>query len=116
MNAILNEALQAFETFLQHGYAVAIVLGWIIAIGLVQWIKRTPWYSDNKWAIRALAFPIGAVVTFFLWPVHTQNAVRYCMAFAVGVSSSWVYTGITKLIYWKWPHMRAKLTATPRDP
>jgi hypothetical protein len=107
--------LIAIETALQHGAALSIGLGYIIAIGLVQWIKRTPWYTDNKWAIRALALPIGFFVTFITWPVHELNAVRFMIALAVGVSSAWVYQGVTFLLYLKWPQLRERLQATPRD-
>lgn len=104
---------RTLDRALAHGAMLSIILGWVIAIGVTQWIKLFPWYSTNKWAIRALALPIGFIVTYSLWPQagYGLSAVRVCMALAVGVSAPWVYQGVTRVLYWKWPHLERKFSA-----
>ena len=116
MNETLNNILTAIDTALKHGAALSIFLGYGIAIGLVQWLKRTPWYSSNKWAIRAAALPIGFVVTYLTWPIHEINAVRIFVAFFVGVSSSWIYQLVTWQLYKHWPGLNKHLSASPGLP
>ena len=114
MNDLFNQILTAIDTALQHGAALAVLLGYGIAIGLVQWLKRTPWYSSNKWAIRAAALPIGFIVTYLSWPIHELNAVRIFVAFFVGVSCPWIYQLATWAIYKFWPGAEKHLSAAPK--
>lgn len=114
----LDTFLRMFDRALEHGAGYSIIIGWVIAIGLVQWIKRTPWYPSRKWAIRALALPIGFVVTFALWPSPRWwdlSAARFFTALAVGVSASWIYQLVTWVIYKFWPGAEKHLSAAPRE-
>jgi hypothetical protein len=103
------------ESALQHGAALSIVLGYLVAIGLTQFVKQLPFFPSYRWAIRLLAFPFGFVTTFSVWPVPGFTAVRVFMAVAVGVSSPWIYQVATAVIHKRWPHIAESLAAKPAD-
>ena len=113
----LDTALRMFDRAIEHGAAYSIILGYVISIGLVQYIKRTPWFPSRKWAIRALALPFGFVTTFFLWPGSpwSLTAVKFFTALAVGVSSPWIYQLVTWAIYKFWPGAEKHLSAQPSE-
>lgn len=112
----LDTFLRMFDRALEHGAFISIFLGYVIAIGLTQWLKRLPWTSSNKWIIRLMALPFGFAATYALWPIRdTLSPVRICMALAVGVSAPWIYQVVTRVLYWKWPHLERKLSAAPAD-
>ena len=115
MNETFNSILTAIDTALQHGAALSIILGLIVAIGGTQYIKRLDAFPSKKWLIRALALPLGFVTTFFTWPIHEFSAVRFFLAIAVGLSAPLIYQGITLLLYWKWPQLEKRLSAAPSE-
>lgn len=105
---------RTLESALQHGALLALILGYVVAIGLTQWIKQYPWYPTHRWMIRLLALPFGFFPTYFVWPVHGFNAVRFFISLAVGVSAPWVYQIVTFLLYKKWPQLEQRLSAAPK--
>lgn len=110
--------IDQLEVILQHamqnGVFLALCLGYIISIGLTQWVKMLPWTSSNKWVIRLTALPIGFITTFFLWPSDLPHmAVRIAMSLAVGVSSPWIYQIVTRVVFKFWPHIENKISANP---
>jgi hypothetical protein len=110
----LRTFFTVFEVALQHGLAYSVLVGWVIAIGLTQWIKQLPWTSNNKWIIRLTALPFGFLTTYSLWPIGPYfGAVRIFTALAVGVSSPWIYQLVTAVLYKFWPHLEEKLSAAP---
>lgn len=115
MNETFNNILTAIDTALQHGAALSIILGLIVAIAGTQYVKRLDAFPSKKWLIRALALPFGFLTTFFTWPIHEQFAVRFFLALAVGLSAPLIYQGVTLLLYWKWPQLEQKLSAAPRE-
>lgn len=112
---LLNKILSGIDTALQHGAALSIILGLIVAIAGTQYVKRLDAFPSHRWWIRALALPLGFFPTFFTWPVHELNAVRIFLALAVGLSAPLVYQGVTLLLYWKWPQLEGKLSAQPKE-
>ena len=115
MNETFNNILTAIDTALQHGAALSIILGLIVAIAGTQYVKRLDAFPSKKWLIRALALPLGFFTTFFTWPFHELSAVRFFLALAVGLSAPLIYQGVTLLLYWKWPQLEQKLSAAPRE-
>lgn len=108
-----NDLLTAIETALQHGAALSIILGLIVAIGGTQYVKKLASFPSSRWWIRALALPLGFFTTFLTWPVHEVYAVRVFLAIAVGLSAPAIYQVGTRIIYWKWPHLEKRLSAQP---
>ena len=115
MNEMLNNILTAIDTALQHGAALSIILGLVVAICGTQYVKRLEVFPSKKWWIRALALPLGFCTTFFTWPIHELNAVRFFLALAVGLIAPLVYQGVTLALYWKWPQLEKRLSAAPSD-
>lgn len=115
MNDTFNQILTAIDAALQHGAALSIILGLIVAIAGTQYIKRLDAFPSKKWLIRALALPLGFVTTFFTWPIHELSAVRFFLALAVGLSAPLIYQGVTLLLYWKWPQLERHLSAEPSE-
>lgn len=111
-----NDLLAAIETALQHGAALSIILGLIVAIGGTQYIKRLDAFPSKKWLIRGLALPLGFATTYFTWPIHEFSAVRFFLALAVGLSSPLIYQLVTRIIYSRWPLLEKSLSAQPEDP
>ncbi len=111
MNETLNNILTAIDTALQHGAALSIILGLLVAIFGTQYVKRLPVFPSNRWLIRALALPLGFVTTFATWPIEGFSAVRLFLALAVGLSAPPIYQGVTLLLYWKWPQLEKRLSA-----
>jgi len=116
MNETLNNILTAIDTALQHGAALSIILGLIVSICGTQYVKRLDAFPSKRWPIRALALPLGFLTTFFTWPIHELNAVRFFLALAVGLSAPLVYQGVTLLLYWKWPQLEQRLSAEYSEP
>ena len=110
---LFNKFLASIEQALQYGAAVSIVLGTACAIFGTQYVKRLEVFPSNKWAIRGLALPLGFVATFFTWPVHELNAVRFFMAVCVGLTAPALYQGAVFFLYRKWPGLEAKMSAAP---
>lgn len=115
MNETLNQILSAIDTALEHGAALSIILGLIVAICGTQYVKRLDVFPSKRWAIRALALPLGWATTFFTWPIHQISAVRFFLALAVGLAAPLLYQGITLLLYLRWPQLEARLSAEPRE-
>lgn len=115
MNETLNQILSAIDTALEHGAALSIILGLIVAICGTQYVKRLDVFPSKRWAIRALALPLGWATTFFTWPIHQFSAVRFFLALAVGLAAPLIYQGVTLLLYLKWPQLEARLSAEPRE-
>lgn len=109
----IDALAEAFTHAREDGAIYSILIGWIIAIGVTQWVKNLPAYPTNKHWIRACAAPIGALVTFLLWPDKTWNAMRVLTSAAAGLASPWVYWLITRAIYKFWPGAEAHLSANP---
>ena len=112
---MLDKILSGIDTALQHGAALSIILGLVVSIAGTQYAKRLEAFPSHRWAIRALALPLGFVATFFTWPIHELNAVRLFLALSVGLSSPLVYQGVTLALYWKWPQLEGKLSAQPKE-
>lgn len=112
--SILNSILEGIEAALQHGAALSILLGLIVAIAGTQYVKRLEAFPSHKWAIRGLALPLGFCATYFTWPVHELNAVRIFLALAVGLSAPLVYQGGVFLLYKRWPELESRLSAQPK--
>ena len=111
---LFNKFLSGIEQALQYGAAVSIVLGVACAIFGTQYVKRLEVFPSNKWVIRGgLALPLGFVATFFTWPVHELNAVRFFMAVCVGLTAPVLYQGAVFFLYRKWPGLEAKMSAAP---
>ncbi len=101
-----------FEVALQHGLGYSILVGWIVAIGLTQWVKMLPWTSNNKWVIRLTALPFGFITTYSLWPIGPYfGAVRIFTAIAVGVSAPWMYRIISDIVHKISPSLGRKMSA-----
>lgn len=119
MNAIeswVRTFLTVFDVAIQHGLGYSIIIGWVIAIGLTQWIKMLPWTSTNKWIIRLTALPFGFITTYSLWPLGPYfSAVRIFTSLAVGVSAPWIYQIITAVIRKFWPDIAERLSAEPKE-
>ena len=90
---LFNKFLASIEQALQYGTALSIMLGVACAIFGTQYVKRLEVFPSNKWAIRGLALPLGFVATFFTWPVHELNAVRFFIAVCVGLTAPALYQG-----------------------
>jgi hypothetical protein len=112
----LETILKAINLVLQEGAALSILLGLAVSIGGTQYVKRLEWFPSKSRAIRALAFPLGFVATYFTWPVHGFTGVRFFLAVAVGLAAPGVYWVAVQFIYRKWPHLEQKLSACPQPP
>lgn len=110
---VIDSIAEAFTRAQQNGSFYSILIGWIVGIGLTQWIKMWPVFPSRKWAIRALAVPVAAAVTFSLWPEKVFDAMRVCTALAAGVSAPWMYQLMTGLLYKFWPGLEKHLSAQP---
>lgn len=111
----VNSAIGIYETLRQHGEVLAIVLGFLVSISLTQFVKQLRWFPSKRWLIRAMAVPLGAVVTFSAWPVHEFTAIRFWIAVAVGGLCPPVYQAATWAIYKFWPGAEKHLSAAPRE-
>ncbi len=112
----LKSLLEAINLVLQEGAALSLLLGYVVAIGGTQYVKRLEAVNLQKWAIRALALPLGFVATFSTWPIPGVSGVRVFVALAVGLSSPGVYSIVTRCLYKRWPHLEEKLSAQPVEP
>lgn len=108
-----NNLLTAIDTALEHGAALSIILGLIVAIAGTQYVKRLEWTTANRWWIRAIALPLGFVATFFTWPAAGITGVRVFLALAVGLMAPMLYQFVTFLLYLKWPQLERHLSADP---
>ena len=105
--------LNAFDTLMAHREALAVLLGLLVAIAGTQYLKRLKCTPSNRWWVRAMALPLGFATTYFTWPIHELNALRFFTALAVGLMAPLVYQGVTLALYWKWPQLEKHLSAEP---
>ena len=110
---MFDSILQAFDTLLQHGFALSVAVGLVVSIAGTQYVKRLPWTTSNRWLIRAIALPLGFLPTYFMWPVHQFTAIRFFIALAVGLAAPLIYQGVTLALYYKWPQLEKHLSAEP---
>jgi len=111
----LKNLLDAINLVLQEGAALSILLGLLVAIFGTQYVKRLEAFPSKKWAIRALALPLGFVATFFTWPVHQISALRIFISLAVGLAAPVVYSAVISLIAIKWPEFAKRMSANPDE-
>jgi hypothetical protein len=110
----LQSVISAINLLLQEGAALSVLLGLAVSIFGTQYVKKLEAFpSETRW-IRALALPLGFFPTFFTWPDHTLNAVRFFVAIAVGLSAPIVYQGVIALVRRKWPEYAEKFSAVPK--
>ena len=112
---MLEQILNGIDTALQHGAALSVLLGLLVAIGGTQYVKRLEAFPSKRLWIRGLALPLGFFTTFYTWPIHELNAVRIFLALAVGLSAPLIYQLVTFLLYLKWPQLEKHLSAAPNQ-
>lgn len=80
-------------------YTSAIIIGWIIAIGLTETMKSAPFMQNKSteakikartWYLKITSRIIGTVSTIILWPVE-WNIASVMIAIAAGFLSPLVY-------------------------
>lgn len=114
----IDHMLRLIDAELGQPTAVrALLAGFVVSWGLTQLLKYLPHlraYSDRqfRWAVRVLAFLLGALPTFLLWPEHDLQTGAL-MALVVGVLAPTVYTVVVRAAVHWWPWLDDKVSARP---
>lgn len=114
----IDHALRMIDAELGQPTAVrALLAGFVVSWGLTQLLKYLPHlraYSDVqfRWAVRTLAFMLGALPTFLLWPGNELWAGAI-MAVLVGILAPVVYTVTFRAARHFWPWLADSVSARP---
>lgn len=113
----IEHILRIIDAELGHATAVrALIVGFVCSLGLTQLFKHLPnlaVFSDRqfRWAVRVLAFGLGALPTWALWPEPGMPGIL--MAVVIGIASPLLYTvGVRSAVHF-WPWLDPKVSARP---
>jgi hypothetical protein len=113
----IDHALRMIDLQLGMPTAVrALVVGLVCSWGLTQLLKFLPHlaaFGDHafRWSVRVLAFCLGALPTWALWPEAGSAGVW--MALAVGIMAPTAYTVGVRTVAHFWPWMSDRVSARP---
>jgi hypothetical protein len=115
---LVNEITAYLTALLNNRLVLAIVVGLVFALALTQWFKfvllRTTWLPDpQKWIVRAIALPLGALACFLTLPEDMPLKVRVIVALAIGAAAPYVYQLATAVLYRGRPQLEARMSADP---
>lgn len=110
--------LDVIDIQLGHPTAVrALIVGFVCSVGLTQLLKNLPnldAFTDGgfRWAVRVLAFGLGAVPTWALWPEAGVSGIA--MAIVIGIVSPLLYTVLVRTAVHFWPWIDVTVSARPQ--
>lgn len=107
----LDKATQAILSLIAHREVLAIALGILISLGGTQMVKMQ--FSDHLTRLRVtmLAFPLGFVPTFLIFPAQYGWQLRAMFGAAVGVCAPYIYKVAVWAIEKKWPNAANRISA-----
>lgn len=109
VNGWLSTFLVVIETAFEHGLALSILLGWVVAIFGTLYLKILPWTTNRLWVIRAATLPLGAITTFMLWPINARGVVGFFTALAVGLTAPAIELVVVAAIGKVWPDLASRM-------
>jgi hypothetical protein len=113
----LEKFIAAVNLLLREGAALSLLLGYVVAIGGTQFVKRLETVNLRKWGIRLwLALPLGFLGTFCTLPSTGRIGVEIFLALAVGLTAPAVYSGGVRVLFHYWPWLEPKISAQPVPP
>lgn len=97
----------------------AIVIALVVSWNGTQLVKHCPSLTGlsekhRRFGTRILAFVLGFLPAFMLYPIGAGAGERFWVAIAVGLASPAIYTYAARALYHFFPWLEPKMSARPK--